>query len=244
MANAWKPLGYGMLARSSKLNCVACPMSERLYEGYKCDGGVYGCTRDFGSTITISLLDLDSNLNTISRPFMTRGMDAHLIKVRYASSDLLSATTTGDSTSTSTSTSSTLDPTASTTSGLPTATASPSPGGGSSEGLTTGAKAGIGVGVAIGALAILGLVFFMFRRRGRKSNAAELDNTNAHYVPPGLAEQQQPYAPADYKYPSELANTSPPAMHELDSQDSRFETPRQSPGFVGNNQDHRFGPPT
>ncbi|EPS25827.1 hypothetical protein PDE_00763 [Penicillium oxalicum 114-2] len=39
----------------------------------------------------------------------------------------------------------------------------------SSSGLSTGTKAGIGIGVAAGAIAIIALVFFLWRRRGKKN---------------------------------------------------------------------------
>jgi hypothetical protein len=111
-----------------------------------------------------------------------------------------SATSSSASSTTLASSTSSLAFTATPPAGSPTATASPL-----SRGLSTGAKAGIGIGAAVAALAILGLVFWVFilrRSHARGRSAGEKPDLASSAPPPPPS-----YDPPKEKFSSPIYET-------------------------------------
>lgn len=149
------------------------------------------CTVD-GSDLPSSTLSFNSANGTSTSKYgvvntAAGGLNAYGISIRWKAADFVATPTASASSS-----SPTTSPAPATTSGA-IATQFSSSGAGASSGLSAGAKAGIGIGAAIGVLALLALMFLLFRRhRGQhvvpteESVPVECKDSNyGHYVPDG-----------------------------------------------------------
>ncbi|KAH6660328.1 hypothetical protein BKA67DRAFT_530432 [Truncatella angustata] len=207
------PNGYSSACAPTSILIPGETVYDCCPNGYSCDGGFFKCTSAIGRNITMTVTDVNSAQKPTLVTSVTNGMNAHSIRVRFASSDLESTTTSSGSNTAIPSSTATLP---SSTSSY---TSSPQSSPTASGDLSTGAKAGIGVGVALGALLLFGLVWFIFKRRSKNTkNAVELENS--------------PYnrpTPSPRKYPSELSSAGPHVVHEMDSPRQRFELPSSTP---------------
>jgi hypothetical protein len=189
--------------------------------GFRVDGGFFGCTSAYGFTSTIEVSDLDSAGNTVRRLGTSYGMNAHLIRVAYASSDLVSISTAASSSSTATTPS-----TGASGSTIPseTSTSTLTPQAASSSTIGTSIGAGVGSGAGIAVLGILG--FFLMRkwRKPAKSLVVELSTKNlgsqCGRPPPDVEQARAPYSPSFeqpklYVSPSELSDPANSLVHEI-----------------------------
>lgn len=171
-----------------------------ISSGYFCDGGFFSCSSHSSANFTVTLTDVDGPDQTlVLKTTVVNGMNAHSIRVRYATTDLYITTTTAPST-----TGTDAVPSSATT--LPTATSTGDPDT-EASGLSTGAKAGIGIGAAAGGLALLGVIFFLFRRSRKESPRTELEDNTYHPMsgaPPVVPQKSPGPSEMGYREPSEL----------------------------------------
>jgi predicted lipid-binding transport protein (Tim44 family) len=84
-----------------------------------------------------------------------------------------------------------------------------------SSGLSTGAKAGIGIGAALGALALLGLIIFLFMRRRKKQQQQAPYEAAAYEAPrPQEMDGESPRVEMSHA-PDPIAKVAPGKVHEL-----------------------------
>lgn len=187
--------------------------------GYFCDGGYFSCSSHASANFTVTVTDVEGpDQSLVLKTSEMNGMNAHSIRVRYATTDLYITTTISPGAS------ATDDGTAvpSSASALPSATSTGSGSDGSQDAsLSTGAKAGIGVGAAVGGLALLGFVLFLFRRRSQKQKPrTELEDTTYRPAPgPSPVVPQKSPGPSEmegYKEPSELNAPTHTMYHEME----------------------------
>lgn len=210
--------------------------------GFSCDGGVFRCTSAYGFTSTIEVTDLDSSGNTVRRAGTSDGMNAHSIRVAYASSDLASTSTAASSSSAATPAS-----TGASGSTIPseTSTSIPTPQAASSNTSGTSIGAGVGVGAGIAVLGILG--FFLWRkwRKPAKSPAVELPIRGSQYgrPPSNVEEGRSPYAESRQHYAQ--FDTQPATISTL-APSFEQQKPYESPSELGdpaNSLVHEMGAP-
>ncbi|CRG83611.1 hypothetical protein PISL3812_00965 [Talaromyces islandicus] len=105
--------------------------------------GLNGCTYVISTTSTYTYITSKPTGLATSTSVDQFGVNAYAIRIRYQSSDLITATSTSEPTQS------------------PSSTSNTSP----SSSLSSGAKAGIGVGVALGAILLIACSLFFFKRR-------------------------------------------------------------------------------
>ncbi|KAK6207366.1 hypothetical protein LQW54_007195 [Pestalotiopsis sp. IQ-011] len=213
------PEGYHSACTPKSISIEGEVIMDCCPNGYFCDGGYFSCSSHASANFTVTVTDVEGpDQSLVLKTSETNGMNAHSIRVRYATTDLYITTTISPGAS------ATDDGTAvpSSASALPTAT---STGSGSDDSqdasLSTGAKAGIGVGAAVGGLALLGFVFFLFRRRSQKQKPrTELEDTTYRPAPgPSPVVPQKSPGPSEmegYKEPSELNAPTHTMYHEME----------------------------
>ncbi|ETS87098.1 hypothetical protein PFICI_00926 [Pestalotiopsis fici W106-1] len=207
------PQGYHSACTPKSLTIEGETVMDCCPNGYFCDGGFFSCSSHSSANFTVTMTDVDGpDQSLVLKTTVVNGMNAHSIRVRYATTDLFVTTTVSpDATETDAAV-----PSSATT--LPAATSS---GEADTEagGLSTGAKAGIGVGAAVGGLALLGFIFFLFRRSRRQTPRTELEDTTYHPMsgaPPVVPQKSPGPSEMGHKEPSELNVPPNQVYHEME----------------------------
>ncbi|KAK4142670.1 uncharacterized protein C8A04DRAFT_13046 [Dichotomopilus funicola] len=207
---------YCMFAQTGGTDLVSCSNVTHTDTSYCCDGYRAFCCDDGVDRFDV----LPSNPQIAARYDSALGRFTSVAQrttSSSSSSSTSSATSTGTSTgepTTSTGNPTSSSPTESSTSQPTSEPDSPSPG------LSTGAQAGIGVGVAALVIALIAVVFLLFKLRKAKQAAAAATATSPSTAAAGPdgqgAWEQQPYSdhkdgPPYYSGRVEMGPGMPPA---------------------------------